>query len=515
MVDDPGKQQAEERMGDADALMWSIEKDPLLRSTITTVLVFDGSVDHERLTDKVERATRAIPRLRQRVRANTFSIAPPRWENDPNFDLRFHLRFVGLPGPGRGSASDGGSGTDTAATPGRPRKTARTGTNRGSKRRTGSNRRAGSLDDVLAMAIPEAMASFDPARPLWQMLVVDGMADGKSAVIVKLHHTITDGIGGVKLGMHLFDLEASPSTDPGPLPDPPEVHVMNQWKRVLGAWEHEQRQQRDLASKLIPATVGTLVQLAAAPTETVRKAGEMAASLGRLLAPANRPLSPVMTGRSLSMELDTLSIPLGDAKAAAKAGGGRLNDFFMAGVLGGLRRYHDEHGASPEYLRMGMPISLRNPAAVAGSELGGNQFVPTRFLVPLHVDDPAERMRALHDIVASQRAEPALGLVDAVSGFTRRLPKAAQLGVLGGLLRTVDVVTSNVPGVPIPLYLAGARMEAQYPFGPRSGAAVNVTLLSYLNGLFIGVNTDPAAVPDQARFMACLRDGFEEVLKVA
>jgi WS/DGAT/MGAT family acyltransferase len=288
---------------------------------------------------------------------------------------------------------------------------------------------------------------------------------------------------------------------------------MSQWERVRDAWEHEQRQQWDLASRLIPATAGTLAQLATAPTETVKRAAEMAASLGRLLAPANRPLSPVMTGRSLSVELGTLSVPLADAKAAAKASGARLNDFFMAGVLGGLRRYHDEHGASPEYLRMGMPISLRTPGVESPG--GGNQFVPTRFLVPLQIDDPAERMQALQGIVAAQRAEPALGLVDAVSGFTRRLPQAAQIGVLGGLLRTVDVVTSNVPGVPIPLYLAGAALEAQYPFGPRSGAAVNVTLLSYRDGLFIGVNTDPAAVPDQARFLACLRDGFDEVLKVA
>jgi WS/DGAT/MGAT family acyltransferase len=287
---------------------------------------------------------------------------------------------------------------------------------------------------------------------------------------------------------------------------------MTQWERVLDAWNHEQRQGFELATRLLPAAAGSLAQLVWAPGETVRRAGEMAGSLGRLLAPANRPLSPIMTGRSLSVDLDTMSIPLADAKAAAKAAGGRLNDFFMAGVMGGLRRYHDEHGVAPESLRMGMPISLRQ---AGGAEVGGNQFVPTRFLVPLQIDDPAERMRALHELVAEQRAEPALGMVDAVSLVTRRLPQAAQIGVLGGLLRTVDVITSNVPGVPIPLYLAGAKMEAQYPFGPRSGAAVNVTLLSYLDGLFIGVNTDPAAVPDPAVFMACLRDGFDEVLKVA
>ena len=471
----PDESQSEQRMGDADALMWSIEKDPMLRSTITSLLVFDRPIDHDRLADKVERATRGIARLRQRVMANTFSIAPPRWETDPTFDLRYHLRFIGAPG-------------------------------------------AGFVSDALTVAAGESMSSFDLARPLWQMLVLDGMADDTAAVIIKLHHTITDGVGGVKLGMHLFDLEATPSGDGGPMPPLPPMHVMNQWERVIDAWKHEQRQGLELATRLIPAVAGGLAHLAWQPAPTLQRAADMAASLGRLLAPAGQPLSPVMTGRSLSVDLDVLAMPIADAKAAAKAGGGRLNDFFIAGVLGGLRRYHDAHGVAPPSLRMGMPISLRPPASAgSGSDgaVGGNQFVPTRFLVPLQIEDPAERIRTLHELVAGQRAEPALGMVDAVSLVTRRLPKMAQIGVLGGLLRTVDVITSNVPGVPIPLYLAGAQMTAQYPFGPRSGAAVNVTLLSYLDGLFIGVNSDPAAVPDQAVLMACLRDGFDEVLKVS
>lgn len=464
----------EQRMGDTDALMWSIEKDPMLRSTIITVLLFHGAIDHDRLVDKVERATRAIPRLRQRVVANTFSIAPPRWEVDPNFDLRFHVRFVSSPG-------------------------------------------AGTLADVLQVATPEAMSSFDPARPLWQLLVVDGLADGKSAVVVKVHHTITDGIGGVKLGMHLFDLEASPAADPGPMPDAPPVHVMSQWERALDAWNHEQRQGFEVISRLVPAAFGTLARLVFSPGPTIRHFGDVAESFGRLLAPANRPLSPVMTDRSLSVALDTLALSLTDAKVAAKAAGGRLNDFFIAGVLGGLQRYHQAHGATPQWLRMGMPISRRpaGGASTDGADAGGNLFVPTRFLVPLQIEDPVARIQEVHRLVADQRAEPALAFVDAASLITRRLPKAAQVGVLGGLMRTVDVVTSNIPGVPIPLYLAGARMEAQYPFGPRSGAAVNITLLSYLDGLFIGVNTDPVAVPDRAQFVAHLADGFDEVLKVA
>ena len=204
-------------------------------------------------------------------------------------------------------------------------------------------------------------------------------------------------------------------------------------------------------------------------------------------------------------------MPLSDAKAAAKAAGGRLNDFFLAGVLGGLRCYHEQLGAEPDSLRLGMPISLRDPAA---TEVGGNRFVPLRFVVPLQIEDPAARMQALRELVAEQRAEPALDLVDALAAVARRLPTSAQIALLGGMMRSVDVIASNVPGASIPLYLAGAGMKAQYAFGPRGGAAVNLTLLSYLDQLYIGVNADPAAVREPEAFMACLGDSFAELLKL-
>src|SRR4051795_8735880 len=88
------------RMSDADALMWTIEKDPLLRSTITAVAVLDRSPDPQRLVDSLERATRLVPRLRQRVMSNSLSIAPPRWEFDPHYDLTYHLRWMRAPGDG-------------------------------------------------------------------------------------------------------------------------------------------------------------------------------------------------------------------------------------------------------------------------------------------------------------------------------------------------------------------------------------------------------------------------------
>ena len=456
----------EHRMSDADALMWTIEKDPLLRSTITTVAVFDTAPDRDRLTEAIDRTTRLVPRLRQRVVSNPLSIAPPRWEVDPHFDLSFHLRWMRAAGDG-------------------------------------------SLRDVLDVAEPIAMQGFDRARPLWETAVVEGLQDGKAAMILKLHHAITDGVGGIKIAMNLFDLDRD-GTDRGELPDEPPVQVLNRLQRIVDAIDHERRRQLGIARR----SVGTITKAAAAAASdaggALRRAAETAASVGRLLAPATEPISDVMTERSLSVRFDVLRFPLADLKAAAKVADGKLNDAFVAGVARGLRRYHLRHGSSVRALRMTMPINIRNDAT---ADLAGNQFAPARFAVPIDVDDPVEHMRAIRALATQARGEPALNLAEPLAAVLYRLPATVSTGVFGSMLRGVDFVTSNVPGVPVPVFLAGARMEAQFPFGPMSGAATNVTLLSYLDEVQIGVNSDPVAVPDGDIFLECLEEGFGEVLK--
>lgn len=456
----------EHRMSDADALMWTIEKDPLLRSTITSVALFDTTPARERLTDAVERASRLVPRLRQRVVSNPLSVAPPRWEVDPNFDLSFHLRWV---------------------------------------RATGE----GTLRDVLDVAEPIAMQGFDRARPLWEMTVLDGLEDGRSALVVKLHHAITDGVGGIKLAMHLFDLDRD-GTDGGELPEAPPLRVLNRAQRLVDACEHERRRQLGIAKRSVGMVARALTSVAADAPGTAQRAAATAASVGRLLAPATAPLSDVMTGRSLSVRFDALRFPLADLKAAARAAEGKLNDGFVAAVAGGLRRYHLRHGSSVPALRMTMPINIRNEQT---ADLAGNQFAPARFAVPLDIDDPIERMRTVRALVGQQRAEPALALAEPLAAVLYRLPATVSTGLFGSMLRGVDFVTSNVPGVPVPVFLAGARMEAQFPFGPMSGSAANVTLLSYLDEVQVGLNSDPAAVPDGDVFLECIEEGFAEVLK--
>ena len=451
------------RMSDADALMWAIEKDPLLRSTITAIAVLDRAPDRERFTERMERASRLIPRLRQRVVASPLVPAPPRWVVDPNFDLRYHLRWIQAPAPG-------------------------------------------SLRTLLDLAEPMAMQGFDRARPLWEFTVVEGLADGKAALIQKLHHSITDGVGAIKIAMHMLDLEREPAEDPGPMPLAPKPEHPSPLALARDAIRHERRRQLGIVRRL----GADAIEAVAHPIGSARNAAELVGSASRVLAPATQALSPIMQGRSLSVRFDVLTAPLSDTKAAARTAGSRLNDAFVAAVLGGLRRYHEIHGAPVDALRTAMPINIRTETT---QDVAGNQFVPARFVVPLGPDDLVARMAAVRDLVARQRSEPALASTDSIAGVLNRLPTTVTTQLFGSMLKGVDFITSNVPGTPVPVYVAGGQIEANFPFGPLSGAATNVVLLSYVDELHIGVNTDPAAIPDAEVFLGCLEEGFDEVRK--
>ena len=219
-------------------------------------------------------------------------------------------------------------------------------------------------------------------------------------------------------------------------------------------------------------------------------------------------MSPLISGRSLDRRVATFAIPLTEMKRAAKATGGTLNDVFVAGVLGGLLRYHDARDATVDELRMMMPINIRPEDA----GLGGNHFTTARLVVPLAVTDPTERVKELSARCRRLRAEPAVALSDNVATVLNRLPRRVATALFGSMLKGTDFITSNVPGAPFPLYLCGAEVEEMYAFGPLSGAAVNVVLLSHCGTCFVGINSDVRAITDPDAFVADLRAGFDEVL---
>jgi diacylglycerol O-acyltransferase len=454
-------------MSDEDALMWHIEKDPILRSTILAVAIFDRPPEWSRLRARIERATRVIPRLRQRVLSPPFRIGPPRWAVESTFDLDFHLRRLRLTPPGD----------------------------------------APTLLDALQ---PIASSSFDRARPLWEFTLFEGLEGDRAALAMKVHHSVTDGVGGMALLTELVDLEREPGEldDELDLPAVPAPDTFGTVALVRDSLSHTSRRMLGIARRTPGRVTSNAFAAMRDPAGAAANVGVTARSVSRLLAPATSPMSPLMVDRGLGRCLAMLNVGLDDLRRTGKSTEGSLNDVFLAAIVGGLNRYHARHGVVIDSLRMSLPINLRTP----GDDAGGNRFAPARFPVPADVEDPAERVRALGVLVRNWRAEPALRMTSALAGTLNRLPTSTTTALFGGMLKCVDFVATNVPGAPVSVYIGGARIDRMYAFAPTAGAAVNVSLISHCDTCCVGVVVDTTAVPDAAVLVDCLRLGFEEML---
>ena len=456
----------DERMGAFDAVMWGIENDPLLRSVIVAVVTTDTEPDRRRFTERVERLTRVVPQLRQRVIGNPVSLVPPRWETDATFDLDYHLRWIALPDNDR------------------------------------------SLDGVLRLAELAAEQDFDRDRPLWELTVATGLDGGGAGIVLKLHHAITDGVGGMMLAATLFDMTPE-GTDLGPMPDAPTPHPsLDPLQRLSSGIDYEVKESQGLVTGIASSSVGALRRAITDPVGSLQSTSTFALSASRLLAPASKPLSPIMTERSLDVRCALLHAPLADLKAAGKSVDGTLNDAFMAIVSRGLRAYHGAMGSHADALRVNMPVNMRKGD---DAPVRGNSWVPARFAMPLAGETPADTMRTLHPILLAARTEPALPISTAVYRLLCTLPNAVATTIAGGLMKGTDVAATNVPGPPFPVYIAGAKVSRLVPFAPKGGASLNVALMSYDGTAYLGMTIDTAAVTDPDLLVDCMSAALHEV----
>ncbi|MFL6126414.1 wax ester/triacylglycerol synthase domain-containing protein [Actinophytocola sp.] len=446
----------DEFMRASDAFSWYQESDPAMRATIVAVAWLDRSPDWARLSARVKAATRLVPRLRQRVTEPPARIAVPRWETDEAFDMTWHLR--------RTTAD-----SDAA---------------------------------VLELARIEAMTGFDRARPLWVYTLVEGLPDGRAALLMKLHHALTDGVGAVRLAPTLFDTVPEPEFTPHP-EEPKNTHG---GALVPASIVHTAGQLLDLAGQVVRAAGPTAWQVLRDPLGSVRTVVDTAQSIGRTVAPVTDIRSPVMRGRGLGRRLDVVSVALTDLKHAARTTGVTVNDAFLAGVTGGMRHYHHKHDAPVDELRVTMPISIRE----ATDPLASNRITLMRFLVPVSEADPARRMRLIDTRAKAARNARSLRFTDAIAAGLDLLPT----GFVGGMLKRVDFLASDVTGMPVEVYLAGAKVTAHAAFGPTMGCAANLTLMSYNGTCHVAANLDTAALPDSDVFIDCLRLGMDEVIAV-
>ena len=463
----------ETKMSDAEAMMWNIEHDPRLSSNIGSIIVCDQPLDFDGMRRRVATAVVDIPRMRDRVAPVLGRLSPPVWIPDPEFDLDFHVRRLSLPEPG--------------------------------------------LDvDLYDLCTRMLQEPFDRTRPLWTFVVIDGLEGGRGALFTKMHHTITDGEGAVRLAEHYMDFERD-------TPPPPEVNL----DEVIaeGAKKAERTDSDDFVASLLRTTghtwrrvlgmarrtLGEVALAASDPTRigegasNVRKAIDSAQSQ----LSAGTPGSPLWTARSRHRRFDTLDVDFEKAKKAAKALGGSLNDFFVAGAAIGAQKYHEFAGAEAEYFNATFIVSTRDD-----SSAGGNAFTPSKIRIPGGKMDPADRFVAVREVLGSRRGDVTGGadLMGAVSGIANLLPTSVVTGIARSQAASVDFATSNVRGAPLEVYVGGGKVLATYPMGPVAGTAWNITMMSYAGTLFMGVHSDPAAVADTDLLTRSLRDGYRELL---
>lgn len=450
-----------EELSPFDQILHRGEANPRTRSGIMTVEILDTAPDWERLRTRFEYASRKVLRLRQKVVIPTLPTVAPRWVVDPDFNLDYHLRRVRVAEPG-------------------------------------------TMRQVMDMADVAAQSPLDISRPLWTATLIEGLEDGRAALMLHFSHAVTDGVGAVEMFANIYDLERDPPPEPPPpLPIPQDLSPNDLMRQGLTR---------------LPGTVfgrlrGTLAGAAHVAGEVIRdpvsrlsSAVNYAVSGARVLGPAADP-SPVLRRRSLASRTEAIDIEFGALHRAAKAAGGSINDAYLAGLCGALRLYHEAMGVPIDALPMAVPVSLRSDADPAG----GNRFVGVNLAAPIGLSDPAVRIRNVRSQMTSKREERAIDMFGAIAPVASLLPDSV-LESLAGSVVNADVQASNVPVYAGETFIAGAKILRQYGIGPLPGVAMMVVLISRGGYCTVTTRYDRASIRDPELWARCLLAGYDEVL---
>jgi WS/DGAT/MGAT family acyltransferase len=410
------------------------------------------------------------PPYRRRLATVPLGLHHPVWIEDPDFDLGWHVRHVGVPSPG--------------------------------------GRRE--LADLAANLVS---LPLDRSRPLWEMWIIEGLEHGHVATLTKVHHAAIDGASGNELTVSLFDL--SPEVAEVPPPEEP-------WRpdrvptdpELIGYALNSLARQPVRAVKTLRRTVATALNLRSANRQP--DAAPPPAPFSAPRTAINAALTP---HRSYAMT--TLS--LAEVKRVKNAFGVTVNDVVLALCAGTLRRYFDARGEQLERPLVAMvPVSVRAETEKAAM---GNRVSSMLASLATDVDDPVERLAVIHEgMRQAKEQQQAIGadtLTDwaefaAPAVFSRAVRLYSRTRMADRHRPIFNVTISNVPGPPFPLYSAGARLTANYPMGPIfDGGGLNMTVMSYQDNLDFGLLACPELVDDVWSIADGLGDALEELTKAA
>ena len=456
------------RLSALDAAFLAFEGDHT-PTHVGSVAFFEGAPFHDEtggfrlreIQDRVESRLHLVPRLRQIPAEPPFGVAHPLLVDDAHFDITHHVRLVAVGAPG------------TEA-------------------------------DVLDLAASLHMERLDRSRPLWELWFVDGLADGRVAMIEKIHHSIVDGVSGVEVATVLLDLEREPDRTQAPAwnPDPAPG---------AGALLAEGIAARSAHSfDVLGDALGALRHPAATSVTAVH---DLEALRSLLRPPLRAPHSSLNVQVGHRRRLAAVRRDLAEVKRDAHRHGGTVNDLVLAAVTSGLRRLMEGRGELPDdptfALRALVPVSLHT----AEGELG-NIVAGLVVDLPVGVADPVDRIRSIATDLAAHKAS---GEAAASAGLLRGadlLPPAVTRWLSKAVHHQpfVNLVVTNVPGTTFPLYAMGAELLDAVPIVPLAGnLSVSVGVLSYDGHLDLGVFADPDACPDLDVLVGGIEAGFGEL----
>jgi WS/DGAT/MGAT family acyltransferase len=458
---------------------------------IGTLQIFDGHIDYDELVDHLAQRMHLLPRYRQKLVFVPFNLAHATLEDDPGFDLHHHVKCHGLP-----------DGTD---------------------------------DKVFVRA---AMAVFEPlldrGKPLWEMHLFQGLAEGRSAIVWKIHHCLVDGVSGMELLTVALDFraEAPPPAPPEQAWEPPPLP--SPWRTFTNAMIDLVQNRLNDARK-VAELIESPRTVAEQAASVAGYAGKMARMMGRQIVTAPWNAGLITPTRSLAW----LTLAFADVRAIRNALGGTVNDVVLAILSEAAARYliHHEVRTNRAPLRIGCPVNVRRAGESGALGNRVSMMFPELPSAPMEVvarlqaviretarikagNEPQalELMLGGSDLIA-----PALlGLGSAIG--TNAIDLASRLGdVAPGLTRMftlpppgINFIATNVPGAQVPLFLAGRKMIEMVglmPLGANLG--YSVAIVSYNQKLVFGMMAEPRLMPDVDLMQAFAAEVFIELMAAA
>ncbi|MFS3128156.1 WS/DGAT/MGAT family O-acyltransferase [Nocardioides sp. Bht2] len=439
---------------------------PMHNATLEIFDPGDSGFDYVALTQLITDRIAFVPRYRKVIRGVPGSLANPVWIDDASFDISFHVRRSGLPRPG-------------------------------------------TMEQLRELSARIMSRRLDPNRPLWEVYLIEGLADGKVALLSKSHQILVDGVETVDLGQVLLDTSPEPKQliheDWEPQREPSPLGL------ALGAVAESLRE---------PATVLATTQSAA--ERTLRRMEEGRTRLGAVMGVlANRrptPDSPISAELSEQRRLVTVRTDFEDYRALRLAHNTSVNDVVLATLTGALRSWLLARGTSSSAMRN---LRAMVPMSVIDDELEatslGSQVTPHLVQLPIAESSPLVRLHQVSYAFQAHREAGQAVAANRLAGIAGFAPTTFH--ALGSRVaaesqrRHFHLTVTNVPGPQFPLYAAGARMVETYPVQPLlPGQALAIGVTSYDGGVFYGITGDRDALPDLAVLGQCITEALEELV---